>query len=63
VHFAGLKAVGESSVIPLSYYKVNITGTVNLLNAMKKYNVKNFVFSSSATVYGDVNPFPPGLYF
>lgn len=54
--------MGESSVIPLSYYKVNITGTVNLLNAMKKYNVKNFVFSSSATVYGDVNPFPPGLY-
>jgi len=52
VHFAGLKAVGESVSIPLRYYYNNITGTINLLAAMQKEGVKNIVFSSSATVYG-----------
>ena len=51
-HFAGLKAVGESVEKPLIYYRNNITGTVNLLEAMKKYGVHEIVFSSSATVYG-----------
>ncbi|RUO95634.1 hypothetical protein BC936DRAFT_143569, partial [Jimgerdemannia flammicorona] len=53
IHFAGLKAVGESSEIPLDYYHNNITGTVTLLQAMKHHGVRNIVFSSSATVYGD----------
>lgn len=53
IHFAGLKAVGESSVIPLTYYQNNIAGTLTLLDVMKKHNVKNIIFSSSATVYGD----------
>ncbi|HEY8443761.1 MAG TPA: UDP-glucose 4-epimerase GalE [Clostridia bacterium] len=52
IHFAGLKAVGESVSIPLTYYHNNITGTIYLLEAMRKYGVKNIVFSSSATVYG-----------
>ncbi len=52
IHFAGLKAVGESCEIPLAYFNNNITGTINLLMAMEKYNVKSLVFSSSATVYG-----------
>lgn len=58
VHFAGLKAVGESSVIPLDYYDNNIGSTLTLLKVMKKNNVKNLVFSSSATVYGGDN-IPP----
>jgi UDP-glucose 4-epimerase len=53
IHFAGLKAVGESTEIPLDYYQNNITGTLTLLEAMKSAEVKTFVFSSSATVYGD----------
>ena len=52
IHFAGLKAVGESCRKPLEYFDNNITGTLNLLKAMRKYGVKNLVFSSSATVYG-----------
>ena len=52
IHFAGLKAVGESTRVPLLYYHNNITGTVNLLRCMQKYAVKRIVFSSSATVYG-----------
>lgn len=52
IHFAGLKAVGESVSQPLRYYDNNITGTLNLCRAMKKYGVKRIVFSSSATVYG-----------
>lgn len=52
IHFAGLKAVGESVRLPLRYYHNNITGTINLLNIMKKYDVNRLVFSSSATVYG-----------
>ncbi|CAD6217785.1 GSCOCG00011392001-RA-CDS [Cotesia congregata] len=51
-HFAALKAVGESCQKPLEYYKTNVGGTLNLLQVMKEYNVKNLIFSSSATVYG-----------
>ena len=53
IHFAGLKAVGESVAKPLFYYENNIGGTVNLLKAMAKGDCKSIVFSSSATVYGD----------
>ncbi|MFA7710014.1 MAG: UDP-glucose 4-epimerase GalE [Candidatus Neomarinimicrobiota bacterium] len=53
IHFAGLKAVGESVQKPLLYYYNNITGTINLCRMMTKYDVKNIVFSSSATVYGN----------
>jgi UDP-glucose 4-epimerase len=53
IHFAGLKAVGESVSFPLKYYQNNITGTIVLCETMSKYGVKNIVFSSSATVYGD----------
>ncbi|SDW84594.1 UDP-galactose 4-epimerase [Marinococcus luteus] len=52
IHLAGLKAVGESVEIPLKYYHNNITGSIILLETMKKYNVKKMIFSSSATVYG-----------
>lgn len=52
IHFAGLKAVGESTQIPITYYHNNITGTLHLLELMEKYDVRNIVFSSSATVYG-----------
>ncbi len=58
IHFAGLKAVGESVLIPLKYFHNNITGTLNLLEAMKDAGVKNIVFSSSATVYGDPASLP-----
>ncbi|KAI1755250.1 hypothetical protein F4782DRAFT_441671 [Xylaria castorea] len=57
IHFAALKAVGESAEIPLEYYRVNVGGTVSLLSSMKKHNVTNIVFSSSATVYGDATRF------
>ncbi len=53
IHFAGLKAVGESVEYPLSYYDNNVVGTLRLLEAMQACNVKTLVFSSSATVYGD----------
>lgn len=53
VHFAGLKAVGESVAMPLEYYHNNITGTLILCASMKKHDVKKIVFSSSATVYGN----------
>ena len=53
IHFAGLKAVGESVRKPLEYYTNNLVSTLVLLNTMRKHGVKNFVFSSSATVYGD----------
>ena len=52
IHFAGLKAVGESTKIPIRYYHNNITGTLNLIDIMQKHNCFNIVFSSSATVYG-----------
>jgi len=58
IHFAGLKAVGESVAKPLKYYKNNVTGTLVLCEAMAKANVKNIVFSSSATVYGDPASLP-----
>ena len=53
IHFAGLKAVGESVGKPLEYYSNNITGTITLLDAMRRHNCKKIIFSSSATVYGD----------
>ncbi len=53
IHFAGLKAVGESVEKPLKYYENNVSGTINLLECMQKYGVNRMVFSSSATVYGD----------
>lgn len=58
IHFAGFKAVGESVSIPLEYYHNNVTGTIILLEVMKEFNVKNIVFSSSATVYGMDNKAP-----
>ncbi|CDS07071.1 hypothetical protein LRAMOSA09594 [Lichtheimia ramosa] len=58
IHFAAIKAVGESTRIPLEYYHNNVTGTINLLRVMKRYDVKNFVFSSSATVYGEPDVIP-----
>ncbi len=58
IHFAGLKAVGESVVEPLKYFNNNITGTINLLMTMKKYNCKKIIFSSSATVYGTAEIMP-----
>lgn len=66
IHFAGLKAVGESVSKPLEYYDNNVYGTLVLLEAMREAQVKNFIFSSSATVYGDqpkipyVESFPTG---
>ena len=58
IHFAGLKAVGESVAKPLEYYYNNLTCTLEVLKAMRRHNVKNFVFSSSATVYGDTERVP-----
>ena len=58
IHFAGLKAVGESVEKPLKYYQNNVTGTLVLCETMAKANVKNLVFSSSATVYGDPASLP-----
>ncbi|MBP3221514.1 MAG: UDP-glucose 4-epimerase GalE [Neisseriaceae bacterium] len=57
IHFAGLKAVGESYAKPLDYYHCNVFGTITLLQAMQAFGVKTFVFSSSATVYGNA-PIP-----
>lgn len=58
IHFAGLKAVGESVEMPLEYYENNLTGTLVILRAMRRHNVRRIVFSSSATVYGFSNPVP-----
>jgi UDP-glucose 4-epimerase len=58
IHFAGLKAVGEGEEIPLEYYAVNVTGTANILAAMQRHGCKRFVFSSSATVYGEPQYLP-----
>ena len=58
IHFAGLKAVGESTQKPLWYYENNISGTINLIKCMEKYNVNNLIFSSSACVYSDKNVAP-----
>lgn len=58
IHFAGLKAVGESVAKPLMYYDNNVSGTITLLEVMSDYQIKNFIFSSSATVYGDPEVLP-----
>lgn len=58
IHFAGLKAAGESMTMPLHYYDNNITGTINLCQLMQKHKVKNLIFSSSATVYGTPQSVP-----
>lgn len=58
IHFAGLKAVGESCEMPLNYYENNVYGTIVLTQEMERAGVKNFVFSSSATVYGDPETLP-----
>jgi UDP-glucose 4-epimerase len=58
LHFAGLKAVGESGEIPLRYYANNVTGTLVLLETMKRHGVRDLVFSSSATVYGEPTRLP-----
>ena len=58
IHFAALKAVGESVSKPLEYYENNVCGSINLLEVMKEFNVKKFVFSSSATVYGEPEKIP-----
>src|SRR6056297_1006546 len=58
IHFAGMKAVGESVEKPIKYYRNNVSGTVSLLEAMAKHGVRTIVFSSSATVYGAANE-PP----
>lgn len=58
IHFAGLKAVGESTTMPIEYYDNNVNGTLVLLSAMKKYGVNKLIFSSSATVYGDPEQLP-----
>lgn len=58
IHFAGLKAVGESQVQPLRYYDVNVTGTLSLLRAMGRVGCEKIIFSSSATVYGEPEYLP-----
>lgn len=58
IHFAGLKAVGESVQKPVKYYQNNVAGTLNLLEVMAEFGVKNFIFSSSATVYGNPETLP-----
>ena len=58
IHFAGLKAVGESCQLPLKYYDNNVAGTTTLCRVMEKHNCKNIIFSSSATVYGDPHALP-----
>lgn len=58
IHFAGLKAVGESVQKPVEYYTVNIAGTLNLIDVMRTYGCKNIIFSSSATVYGESAQIP-----
>lgn len=63
IHFAGLKAVGESVSKPLEYYDNNVAGTLSLLQAMQRHGVKSLVFSSSATVYGDPHTTPIQEHF
>jgi UDP-glucose 4-epimerase len=58
IHFAAIKAVGESTQIPLEYYHNNVTGSLHLFRVMNRYKVKNLVFSSSATVYGEPDMMP-----
>ncbi len=63
IHFAALKAVEESILYPIRYYLNNLSGTLNLLNSMKKFRCKNFIFSSSATVYDKNNTTPYSEHF
>lgn len=63
IHFAGLKAVGDSVSDPLTYYQNNVVGTVTLCQVMAEHNVRNFVFSSSATIYGEPESSPIGEDF
>ena len=58
IHFAALKSVKESILYPLKYYEINVNGTISLLIAMQKTNIKNLLFSSSATIYGEPNYLP-----
>ena len=58
IHFAALKAVGESCRLPLMYYGNNVTGSANLMEVMMEFGVKKIIFSSSATVYGDPDYLP-----
>ncbi|UAB91750.1 UDP-glucose 4-epimerase GalE (plasmid) [Ruegeria sp. SCSIO 43209] len=58
IHFAGLKAVGESNEKPLTYYAQNVSGSINLLDCMQRHGCQNIVFSSSATVYGEAQYLP-----
>lgn len=58
IHFAGLKAIGESVLNPIKYFKNNVAGAITLLEVMKDFDCKNFVFSSSASVYGEPNKLP-----
>lgn len=58
IHFAGYKAVGESIEKPLEYYQNNLDSTINLCSIMREFNCKNLIFSSSATVYGDLSNAP-----
>lgn len=58
IHFAGLKAVGESVSKPIEYYHTNMTGTLNLVTSLGEHGIKNIIFSSSATVYGDAKEVP-----
>lgn len=58
IHFAGLKAVGESVAKPHEYYDNNITGTLNLIDVLRSHSIKNIIFSSSATVYGEPQTIP-----
>ena len=58
VHFAGLKAVGESTKQPLRYHQNNVAGTLNLLQVLEKHGCRQIIFSSSATVYGSAEEMP-----
>ena len=58
IHFAGLKAVGESNISPLNYWENNVSGTIALLKIMNKWNCKTLIFSSSATIYGNAGKLP-----
>lgn len=63
IHFAGFKAVGESTEVPLRYYQNNVIGSIVLCEVMAAHSVKNIVFSSSSTVYGDISPAPLREYY
>ena len=62
MHFAGLKAIGESVDKPLMYYDNNVAGSIALFEVMEEFGCKHLVFSSSATVYGDPASVPIGFY-